>query len=367
MFALSAGKSLLKRSQDPKPHEGLKPHEDYGFFGPASITWKVWLYPTSLTVGFQRAVTIEELDPALVAAVDATQAIVTRPRSRYDRTLHYFALIAFGDSRTASKASDVLVKIHSKAIGTEPLNGTKYDANDPKSQLWIHLTAWHSILYAYERFGPGRLSAKDEAQYWQECARAAELQTCDPVDVPRTREGIQDYFAQMRPKLAGSETAQRMMDHLLHADIMLPPVPRVLRPGSWFVAKMLRYATIATMPQWMRKMSGLRQSRFTDAWITIAMKAAFKTVHVSRWAEIQILAMISPATLPVVEPVLRGVAPTRREVIEPEEARQRYGYDRPSQAHLELRARQTRRVFGDGILPSDEGIIESQDVLGSLA
>ena len=39
------------------------PHEDYGFFGPDSVTWKVWTYPTSLTVGFQRAVVVEELDP----------------------------------------------------------------------------------------------------------------------------------------------------------------------------------------------------------------------------------------------------------------------------------------------------------------
>jgi len=51
--------------------------------------------------------------------------------------------------------------VHSKAVGTEPLSGARYDANDPQSQLWIHLTAWHSILYAYERYWPGRLSAED--------------------------------------------------------------------------------------------------------------------------------------------------------------------------------------------------------------
>ena len=32
----------------------VSPHEDYGLFGPGSITWRVWMYPTSLTVGFQR-------------------------------------------------------------------------------------------------------------------------------------------------------------------------------------------------------------------------------------------------------------------------------------------------------------------------
>ena len=145
-----------------------------------------------------------------------------RPRTRYDRTLRYFAMVSLGDSRSAIKASDVLVKVHAKAVGIEPLSGNPYDANDPHSQLWIHLTAWHSILYAYERYGPGRLTDEEEARYWEECAVAAELQTCDPADVPRSREGIREYFEQMRPKLAGSEAAQSMMDHLLNAEVMLP-------------------------------------------------------------------------------------------------------------------------------------------------
>ena len=58
--------------------------------------------------------------------------------------------------------------------------------------------------------------------------------------MPRTREGIREYFEDMRPKLAGSEAAQSMMDHLLNAEVMLPPMPRVLAPGAWVVNKALR-------------------------------------------------------------------------------------------------------------------------------
>ena len=166
---------MTKRSRE------VTPHEDHGFFGPDSVTWKVWSYPTSLTVGFQRSVVVEELDPHLIAAVDTTQGIYARPRTRYDRTLRYFALVAFGDSRSTAQASDILVKVHSKAIGHDPVTGKRYDANSPHSQLWIHLTAWHSILYAYEKYGPGRLGAEEEARYWEECAIAADLQTCDPM------------------------------------------------------------------------------------------------------------------------------------------------------------------------------------------
>ena len=185
----------------------VTPHEDYGFFGPDSVTWKVWSYPTSLTIGFQRAVVVEELDPSLVAAVDKTHDIYKRPRTRYDRTLRYFAMVAFADSRSTSHVADVLVKVHSKAIGTDPYSGQAYDANDPDSQLWIQLTGWHSILKAYETFGPGKLSPEEEAQYWAECAVAAELQTCSPDDIPRSREELRAYYERMRPQLSGSPIA----------------------------------------------------------------------------------------------------------------------------------------------------------------
>ena len=44
----------------------------------------------------------------------------------------------------------------------------------------------------------------------------------------------------MRPKLAGSEAAQSMMAHLLDSRVMMPPIPAVLKPGSWIVSRVLR-------------------------------------------------------------------------------------------------------------------------------
>lgn len=344
----------------------VAPHADYGFFGPDSVTWRVWSYPTSLTVGFQRSVVVEELDPDLVAAVDATHDIYKRPRTRYDRTLRYFAMVAFGGSRETSTAADVLVKIHSKAIGTEPYGGGHYDANDPASQLWIHLTAWHSILYAYEKYGPGPLTAEDERRYWSECAVAAELQTCSPDDVPRTREGIRQYFEFMRPQLAASDIAVQAMNHLLCADVMFPPLPRVARPAAWVASRVLRAGTIATMPRWMREMSGLKQSRLTDAVVRPVLWSAFRVVGSNARFELALLRALSPMTAPVVAPILFGVPPVRPEVVSPAESRLRYGFDKPRDAHKELKERQAKRVFGDGALPSDEGLLESQPILGRL-
>ena len=344
----------------------IEPAEDYGFFGPDSVTWKVWSYPTSLTIGFQRAVVIEELDPALVASVDKTHEIYNRPRTRYDRTLHYFAMVAFDDARSTAEAGDILVKIHSKAIGTDPVTGARYDANNPESQLWIHLTAWHSILVAYEKYGPGRLSADEEAQYWAECARAAELQTCDPAAVPRTRAGVQAYFEAMRPQLIASDIAKQAMNQLLDAEVMLPKMPLLLRPGSRVITAFLRRGTLATMPRWMRELSGLPTSRVLDALVAPPLSAAFTLISLNSRLELILLRLLSPSTVPVAARVLRSVPPVNPVTTTPREAQRRYGYDNPRDAHLDLRARQQSRVFGSGQAPSDEGIVESQSILGSV-
>ncbi|SEL36792.1 oxygenase MpaB family protein [Streptacidiphilus jiangxiensis] len=347
-------------------HGAVEPHEDYGFFGPGSVVWKVWGYPTSLTVGFQRAVVVEELDPPLVAAVHRTQGIYQRPRTRYDRTLRYFAMVAFAGTREVCRAADVLVKVHSKAVGQLPYSEGTYDANDPASQLWIQLTGWHSILYAYERYGPGRLTEAEEAEYWEACATAAELQTCSPDDVPRTREGVRAYFERMRPQLSASPIARQAMNHLLRTELVLPPTPLWARPASMVVARAQRIATIATLPRWMRELAGIRQSRLLDALVVPVMKASFALAHLSPRLELRLLGRLSPSTVPVVAPIKLDIPPLRDEVLTPAEARTRHGYPKPAEAHLDLRARQATRVLGEGRAPSEQGLLESQEILGPL-
>lgn len=323
---------------------GLEPMEDFGFFGPDSVTWKVWGHPAALTVGFQRAVVVEELDPFLLASVDQSGKVRARPRSRYDRTIRYFATVAFGDARTAIRASEHLVKVHSYAVGVEPISGLRYDANDPASQLWIHLTGWHSVLYAYERYGPGPLSPEEDARYWEECAVAAELQTCDPADVPRTRDGVRGYFAAVRPRLAASEAAVSMMRHLLDAGAVLPPLPAVARPGARLASATLRAATIATMPRWMRDLAGLRQPAAVDAAVTPVMRAHFRALSASPRLQLAALAALSPSTVPVAGPMLAGIPPRSDEVLTPAQARERLGSRRPVELWQELLDRAEHRA-----------------------
>nr|WP_281358845.1 oxygenase MpaB family protein [Flexivirga aerilata] len=287
---------------------------------------KVWSYPTSFWLGFSRAVTIEELDPLPVASVQESGQIKQRTPLRYDRTLQYFATVIFGDAESVLKASEILVKVHSRAIGTDPVTGRRYDANDPESQLWIHLTAWHSILYTYERFGPGKLSAEEESRYWRECAIAAEFQTIDPERVPRSREGVPQYFEDYRPQLVGSELARDMFQFLANMELHSIPhsVPYAIR---WTINAFISRAVISTFPRWTRDLGGTPQSRVTDAVVTAATKPVVRVANWSPRVKLAVIGFLSPRTRPVLTPVFRDIDPVEKVVYTPAEARGKFGFD----------------------------------------
>ncbi|WP_433662786.1 oxygenase MpaB family protein [Nocardia sp. CA-128927] len=319
-------------------HDAVVPHEDYGFFGPDSVSWKVFLYPTALSIGFQRTVVTEMYEPFLLASVNDTGAVSKRPSLRYDRTLQYMATVTFHDSRSVLKASDILVKIHSKITGTEPISGLRYDANDPEAQLWIHLTAWHSVLYTYEKFGPGKLSPEEEQQYWAECVRAAQFQTINLDDVPRSRAEMRAYYARMRPILAATEATQQHVEQLLDSASTLLPDSVLWWPVAKLTQGLFRRGTIATLPRWMRKMGGVQQSPVTDALVTVTLRALFRLVAQSVEAQRFIIRLGSPLTAPVVDPILCAVPPTNPVVWTPEEARAHYGMVRPVEQYDRIRA-----------------------------
>lgn len=344
-----------------------EPAADYGFFGPGSVTWKVWSYPSSAVMGFQRAVTIEQLDPNLNAAVEAAGGVRYRPRTRYERTMRYFALVAVGETATACKAADILVRVHSKAIGIDPVTGGRFDANSPESQLWIHVTAWHSILYCYELFGPGKLSEKEENQFWEECAIAAQLQTIDPDTVPRTRKAVLDYFESWRPRLAASELAQSMTKMILSTEVALPEdLPAWSTPVVKAVSVFARAATISTYPMYVRQLFGIEQSATDDRIVQFAMRTLMTVINSNLHLYEAVWSWLVPATAPLVMPAVLGIPATNEITMTPRAAQKLYGYDIPSEAHMDFRRKQEALVFGQHAQPSDEGLVESEAFFGEM-
>ncbi len=353
------GLDRIRRKYEPLP--------DYGFFGPGSVTWKVWMYPSSAVMGFQRAVTIEFLDPNLNASVVNSGGVKSRPRNRYERTMRYFALVAAGDTAAATKAADILVKVHSLGIGNDPVTGGRYDSNSPSSQLWIHMTAWHSILYCYEVFGPGRLSDAEETEYWEQCAIAAQCQTISTDEVPRSRAEVRTFFESWKPKLAASQTAQSMARMILNTEVALPPnQPDWATPPLLLLSRLAAMATISTYPQYMRQLFGIRQSAAEDAIVQPAMRALMTAINSNMHLYDAVWSWLVPGVADIVMPAALGIPATNPITMTPRAAQKLYGYDIPAEAHLDLRRKQERKVFGEHVAPSYEGLEESEEFFGHM-
>ncbi|MGI5128884.1 oxygenase MpaB family protein [Pseudonocardia sp. CA-107938] len=290
--------------------------QDWGFFGPDSPTWKVWAAPTAL-IGFQRSVVLEHFDLDLAAAVADSAGIYTDPRTRLDHTLAYFLTVATADGATAIAASEHLQKVHARATGIEPISGRRYSANAPESQLWIHVTGWHSVLKCYELYGPGPLTADEERRYWRESVVAAELQTCRPADVPSSREQVREYFAAVRPRLASSERAHRGMHYLLRT-----PYRRGSgRTGAAVagLSRLMAPATIASLPAWMGEVGGFGRAAALGRAYRPAVRAAVRAA--TPRVMLAVLGDTLPATAAVLRRHLDPTPPVRPVTVTPDEAR----------------------------------------------
>lgn len=335
---------------------GVKPHKDYGIFGPDSVTWKVFRYPTSFTVGFQRTVVTEMFEPFLLASVTATGAVKNRPAARYDRTLQYVATVAFADSDTVTKSADTLVDIHNYIRGIEPISGGSYDANDPEAQLWIHLTQWHSVLMAYEIFGPGKLSPAEEEQYWAECRRAAAFQTIDPDTVPRNRQEMRDYYARMRPRMAATEATQETVQHLLNASaFLMDGAPPFAKPFATIAKSLFKRATLATLPKWMRSLGGVQQNALLDTAAILAMRAMVRTLALLPDAVmLEMVHWASPGTAKIVAPIALDVQPVLAETVTPEQAWKNAGRPTPAVQYAQHKLQRSKTPPKHA--PKDPGI-----------
>jgi uncharacterized protein (DUF2236 family) len=297
-----------------KPPQVRRRRQDHGLFGPGSPTWAVWSHP-ALVVAGARAAIVQMFHPPTAAGVVQHSVYRGDLHGRLRRTAEYFATVALGDARSAIQASERLRRVHEGVAGIEPLSGRPYRATDPANQLWVHVTGWHSALYAYERYGPGRLSVRDEARYWRECGIAAELQDLAPSEVPCSRAAVREYFESMRPGLCVSEPARAVMHSLLP-----PPVSWQLAPVRPLLP-LVAAATVATIPRHMRRLGGFDQPAVVDAAalpLTRITIAALTLPVLER-----LLATLAPEAYAVAHEALAGRPPLRDEVLSPAEARRR--------------------------------------------
>jgi uncharacterized protein (DUF2236 family) len=226
--------------------------EDWGLFGPESISWRVHSRPVRL-VGGLRALIIQSLNPLAMAGIDQHSDYREQPLSRLRRTIEYATTVVFGDTPSAYRAAETVERLNEQVKGVDPITEAPYSASDLQTKLWLHCVNAHSFLAAYRAYG-GALSEADENRYLAEQVRAAELMGLPEELIPASLRGYRDFFEFMRPRLCVSESSRAAIDLTTK-----PPLSRELLPHQ-VTLRTMAAAAVAITPGHLRRMAGIERS-----------------------------------------------------------------------------------------------------------
>jgi uncharacterized protein (DUF2236 family) len=239
-----------------------------GFFGPASVTWRVHSDP-SFSVAGLRALLLQALHPVAMDGVVRNTGAREDPWPRLARTAAYVDTLTFGTRREALRAVRRVRGIHRRLGGTEATTGRTYRVDDPDLLLWVHCCEVDSLLSVARRAGVPLTDAEAD-RYVAEQVTAAVLIGAVEADVPRSVAELAAYFERMRPSLVATPAAREAARLVL-----IPPMPawvRFLTPArpAWGTLAALGFATL---PRWARRMYSLPGLGLTDAAATAGVRA----------------------------------------------------------------------------------------------
>ncbi len=219
---------------------------DDGFFGPASVTWRVSADLSSPVAGL-RSLLMQALHPLAMAGVDQHSGWRRDPVGRLAAISSYLATVTFADRAAAVQAAARVRRIHDHVHGADAVTGRPYAAADPALLLWVHAALVQSGLAAGQAFGTP-LSAQDSDRYVAEMTVSAELAGVPRPLVPAGVAELERYVASVRPELRCTPAAAESMACLLN-----PPGLDEEAAGYW---QDVRDGAIALLPEWAREMYG---------------------------------------------------------------------------------------------------------------
>ena len=219
---------------------------DDGFFGPASVTWRLGTDLSGPVAGL-RALLLQALHPLAMAGVDQHSGWREDPVGRLAATSAYVTIVSFGERAAAERAAARVRRIHEHVRGTDPITGRGYAASDPDLLLWVHAALAESTVAAAGLFGRP-LTPDDADRYVAEMVTAAELVGVPRARVPATLAGLREYIASVRPQLRCTPAAAESMAYLLDPPGLDPDVAEIWQD--------IRDGAIGALPPWAQAAYG---------------------------------------------------------------------------------------------------------------
>ena len=263
------------RSRVAGPDADAKAHAIWRAPGPrwhddSDVIWHLngdaAMYPGGI-----RALLLQALHPAAMAAVAGHSGYRSDPWGRLQRTSEFIAMTTYGPIPAAEELIDRIKTVHLRVRGKTG-DGAPYRASDPHLLAWVHIAETQSFLASFQSFGDRRLTQAEADEYVAQAAPVGEM--LGAVALPRTEGELLAALDAYRPELRASADARDTVRFLLKE----PPVPWPARPGYW----MLAAGAISTLPAWARRELGLPTSAWFDRLIGLPLGRL--STAIVRWA-----------------------------------------------------------------------------------
>lgn len=237
--------------------------QDFGLFGPDSVTWRVHLEPVLWVAGL-RALLLQSLHPRVMRGTFQNSALFD-PRkawARFQRTVEFVGIRTFGSTADVDAAGARVRRLHSALRGFDPDTDSTFRIDDPSGLLWVHCGEIDSYAEIARR--AGIVDGPGADRYLAESVRAARVIGLD--DAPSSRAEMRAYFDRVRPELALTDEARVAVGNLFTPSGRAPAAARLALPAVASLA-------VATLPRWARRMYGLPGAATTDVGATVTLRA----------------------------------------------------------------------------------------------
>jgi uncharacterized protein (DUF2236 family) len=218
---------------------------DPGFFGPASVCWRVHGDFTTMMIGGVAALLLQMLHPGALAGVWDHSNFQADMAGRLRRTARFIAGTTYGSTDQALALIARVQAVHDQVHGETP-DGRPYSAHDPDLLTWVHVAEVSMFLAAYRRYRDLPLTAIEQDRYFAETATIA--RRLGATGVPDTRRAAEAYLLAMRPHLRSDARTRAVADALLRQ--------RGPSPAFAPVAPVFFRAARDLLPDWAAAMHG---------------------------------------------------------------------------------------------------------------
>lgn len=204
-----------------------------------------------MMTGGVRALLLQMLHPHALQGVLDHSNFREDMHGRLQRTARFIAVTTFGHRDEAMKAIDRVNRIHAKVGGTLP-DGSAYEASNPRTLAWVHVTEAQSFLAGYLRHVRPNMRSSEQDEYYSQIAVIARALGADPV--PETRREADEIFREMRADLRSSPEAREVAQLVLSQRPKGTPIA---------VQTMITADAVAMLPPFARDMLNLQRPMLT--------------------------------------------------------------------------------------------------------